>query len=126
MRIVRHLQPRGQSAQDFSVHDLERAARGVVARQLRTREPGGVQGHVYTMRMARINVYLPDDLADAAHAADLNISSLTQAAIRRELERTELQEWIQVVSRRPQTGVSHDAVHEAVNAAREEFGGTGG
>lgn len=78
------------------------------------------------MRMARINVYLPDDLAEAARAADLNISSLTQAAIRRELERTELQDWIQAVSRRPRTGVTHDAVQEAVRAAREELGSTRG
>ena len=35
------------------------------------------------MRMARVNVYLPDDLAAKARAADLNVSRLTQAAIQR-------------------------------------------
>jgi post-segregation antitoxin (ccd killing protein) len=39
------------------------------------------------VRMARANVYLPDDLHERARRADLNVSELTQRAIRSELER---------------------------------------
>jgi len=35
--------------------------------------------------MSRVNVYLPDDLAEKAKKAGLNISSLTQDAIRSSL-----------------------------------------
>ncbi len=37
------------------------------------------------MRMARVNVYLPDDLHRDAKAAHLNVSELCQAAVREEL-----------------------------------------
>ena len=77
------------------------------------------------MRMARVNVYLPDALADAARAADLNISSLTQEAIRRELQQSGLAEWIAEVSRLAKSRVNHAAVQEAVDAARDELGAAG-
>ena len=77
------------------------------------------------MRMARVNVYLPDALADAARAADLNISSLTQEAIRRELQQSELAEWIAEVYRLAKPRVNHAAVQEAVDAARDELGAAG-
>ncbi len=32
------------------------------------------------MRMARVNVYVPDELAEKAKVAGLNVSSLTQEA----------------------------------------------
>jgi post-segregation antitoxin (ccd killing protein) len=88
--------------------------------------PSQIGWCVYSMRMARVNVYLPDDLADAARAADLNISSLTQDAVRRELHRTGIEEWVQTVSRFAKPGVSHDAVQKAIDAAREELGTAGG
>jgi post-segregation antitoxin (ccd killing protein) len=39
------------------------------------------------MRMARVNVYLPDDLLASAKEADLPVSELTQAAVREALAR---------------------------------------
>ncbi len=36
--------------------------------------------------MARLNVYVPDDLAAAARKAELNVSALTQQAIRDALD----------------------------------------
>jgi hypothetical protein len=39
------------------------------------------------MRMPRVNVYLPEELAAEAKAAGLQVSELTQAAIRAELDR---------------------------------------
>jgi hypothetical protein len=39
------------------------------------------------MRMARVNISLPDDLLAGARAADLNVSALTARAIAEELDR---------------------------------------
>ena len=77
---------------------------------------------MYTMRMARVNVYLPDDLAAAARAADLNISNLTQDAIRQELQQVNIQDWIRAVSRLATPRVAHSAVISAVDDARAELG----
>jgi len=42
---------------------------------------------VYVMRMARVNITLPDDLLSQARAAGLNISRLAAAALAEELDR---------------------------------------
>jgi post-segregation antitoxin (ccd killing protein) len=41
----------------------------------------------YSMRMARVNITVPDELLDRARAADLNISRVTAAAVAEELDR---------------------------------------
>jgi post-segregation antitoxin (ccd killing protein) len=71
--------------------------------------------------MARVNVYLPDDLASAARSARLNISSLTQDALRRELQQVDVIKWIDEVHRLSPSRIGHEAVLEAINAAREEL-----
>ena len=58
--------------------------------------------------MARLNVYVPDELAERARARGLNVSALTQAAISAELENSA-------------TGARHDDVLGAIDAARDEF-----
>ena len=78
------------------------------------------------MRMARVNVYLPDDLSDAARAADLNISHLAQEAIRRELRQTGIRDWIASVTRLAPIRLDHAAVASAIDAAREELGAAHG
>lgn len=73
--------------------------------------------------MARVNVYLPDDLAAKAKDAGLNVSSLTQEALRNELAKHELSAWLERVRReRPMPGVSHEAVIAALDAVRAEAG----
>jgi post-segregation antitoxin (ccd killing protein) len=47
--------------------------------------------------MARINIYLPDDLAERVRAADINVSAIAQDALERELKATSLLEWLQEV-----------------------------
>jgi Post-segregation antitoxin CcdA len=42
---------------------------------------------VYSMRMARVNITVPDELLERARAADLNISRVTAAAVTDELDR---------------------------------------
>jgi post-segregation antitoxin (ccd killing protein) len=71
--------------------------------------------------MARLNVYVPDELAEQARSRGLNVSALTQAAISQELERRSLPSWLDslpAVSHR----VDHDAVLAALDDARDEFG----
>ncbi len=69
--------------------------------------------------MPRVNVYLPDDLAAAARAAGLNLSSLTQEAIRRELAGRTTDAWLATLDR-PSIHVSHEHALAALDAAREE------
>jgi post-segregation antitoxin (ccd killing protein) len=71
--------------------------------------------------MARLNVYVPDDLAQEARARGLNVSALTQAAIAEELERASLSAWLDSLA--PiRSSVDHDEVMVAVDDARDEFG----
>ena len=74
------------------------------------------------MRMARVNVYLPDELAQEARSAGLNISSITQEALSRKLARSETDHWLERLDRLPRVEISHERVIEAVVAARAELG----
>ncbi len=75
--------------------------------------------------MSRINVYLPDELALQAKEAGLNVSNLTQQAIRSALAADNLSSWLSRVSALDSTGVEHKAVLAAVAAAKDEFEGNG-
>lgn len=73
------------------------------------------------MRMARVNVYLPDELAEQARAAGLNVSGLTQEAVRGALSVHRTDAWLEDLVGLPRTGASHDDVIAAVREARDEF-----
>lgn len=73
------------------------------------------------MRMARVNVYLPDDLAAEAKAAGLNVSNLTQAALRSALAAGRVDEWLDDVGSMRPLGIKHSAVASAVTAAKDEL-----
>jgi hypothetical protein len=74
--------------------------------------------------MARINVYLPDELADAWRAAGrMNLSQLTQIAIRRELARWDTDPWLRRVTVERGWEVSHQ---EALAALGEDAARAGG
>jgi post-segregation antitoxin (ccd killing protein) len=62
------------------------------------------------MRIARVNVYLPDELAEEAKAAGLNVSGLTQEAVRGALRAGQTDGWLANVARLPRTTVTHDDV----------------
>lgn len=71
--------------------------------------------------MARVNVYLPDDLAAEAKQAGLNLSAVTQEAIRRSLASRSTDSWLErlrwgAASER----VPHARAIEALDAARDE------
>jgi post-segregation antitoxin (ccd killing protein) len=74
------------------------------------------------MRMARVNVYLPDDLAQEARAAELNISRVTQEALSSALAHNKTDRWLDRLESLPQADVSHRSVIAALDEARTEFG----
>ena len=78
---------------------------------------------VYDVCMARLNVYVPDELAQRAKSAEVNVSALVQAALADELDRQATDEWLATVPIRTSGAVVSSAdVVDAVHAARDEFG----
>jgi post-segregation antitoxin (ccd killing protein) len=75
------------------------------------------------MRMARVNVYLPEDLAREAKAAGLNISRITQEALRTELAAHRVNAWLEGVAALPPTGITHEEAMAALDEARRELWG---
>jgi post-segregation antitoxin (ccd killing protein) len=75
------------------------------------------------MRMARVNVYLPDELAQQARDAGLNVSSLTQRALKGALLRSHTDRWLDELDSLASTDVPHESVVDALDRARDEFGG---
>ncbi|HEY6316281.1 MAG TPA: type II toxin-antitoxin system CcdA family antitoxin [Acidimicrobiia bacterium] len=73
--------------------------------------------------MARVNVYLPDELAEEAKAAGLNVSGLTQEAVRSALSAGHTDKWLADVAELPRTAVTHDDVVAAVVQARRDLDG---
>lgn len=71
--------------------------------------------------MARLNVYVPDDLAAAARREGLNVSGLTQHAISAALEARRTARWIESLGSE-ELDLSRDDVLAALDAARNELG----
>lgn len=74
------------------------------------------------MRMARVNVYLPDELAERARAAGVNISGITQDALRGALASVDTDSWLDRLERLTAQDVAHGRVIRALDEARDEFG----
>jgi post-segregation antitoxin (ccd killing protein) len=72
--------------------------------------------------MARLNVYLPDELAAAAREAGLNVSALTRQAVSDSLARQATDRWLASLGD-TESDVTRDDVLTALDAAREELGG---
>ena len=77
------------------------------------------------MRMARVNVYLPDALARAARASGLNISCGTQTALAASLAHEQTDRWLEDLGRLPRTQVPHTSVLRALDEGRAEFADRG-
>ncbi|MDQ6774971.1 MAG: type II toxin-antitoxin system CcdA family antitoxin [Actinomycetota bacterium] len=73
--------------------------------------------------MARVNVYLPDELARRARAAGLNISGVTQEALRSALTGNDTDQWLERLEALSHTEIAHEHVIAAIDEAREELGG---
>ncbi|MGO9558812.1 MAG: type II toxin-antitoxin system CcdA family antitoxin [Acidimicrobiales bacterium] len=70
--------------------------------------------------MARINIYLPDDLAEAARRAGLNVSSISQGAIRNQLVQDSTDAWLATLRSVPAHKATHERAIEALDAVRDE------
>lgn len=70
--------------------------------------------------VARLNVYLPDDLAAAAKEAGLNLSAVTQEAVRRSLASRSTDAWLATLTTRPSEQVPHERALDALDAARDD------
>jgi hypothetical protein len=77
------------------------------------------------MRMARLNVYVPNDLAAAAREAGLNVSGLTQEAIRSALASQARSDWLAEVMSLPSLGLDPEVVEAATAEAKDEWEGHG-
>jgi post-segregation antitoxin (ccd killing protein) len=76
------------------------------------------------MRMARVNVYLPDELAKKAKEKKLNISALAQQAVESALHKNAWAEWLDEVRKDPPlAGLSDEVVRTALQEARDEMWG---
>ncbi|MDE0115891.1 MAG: type II toxin-antitoxin system CcdA family antitoxin [bacterium] len=71
--------------------------------------------------MARVNVYLPDDLAAVAQESGLNVSRLTQEALRRAIETRSLDLWLDEVAALPPAGIELAIIKDAVSEAKDEL-----
>ncbi|MGH9074732.1 MAG: type II toxin-antitoxin system CcdA family antitoxin [Acidimicrobiales bacterium] len=70
--------------------------------------------------VARLNVYLPDDLAAAAKNAGLNLSSVAQEAVRRCLDAGSTDAWLATLEPVGSGHVSHDCALAALDRSRDE------
>jgi post-segregation antitoxin (ccd killing protein) len=70
------------------------------------------------MRIPRINVYLPDELASAAKEQGLNVSALTQEAITEQLGVRATGRWLTGLQAPTGHSATHDDVIAALDAVR--------
>ncbi len=75
------------------------------------------------MCMARVNVYIPDQLAEQARLANVNVSAITQAALTRQLEVLGFRSWIEQLAEELEPVIlPDDRVQAALDSGREDFG----
>lgn len=72
--------------------------------------------------MARVNVYLPDDLAESGRAAGLNVSSGAQEALREQLAAQGTTTWLDRLGGLQGLDVTHEQVMVAIDQVRAEQG----
>jgi post-segregation antitoxin (ccd killing protein) len=73
--------------------------------------------------MARVNIYLSDDLAKRAPEAGLNVSGIAQEAIERELRSRDMKTWLaEVRASSPLKGWTHEDTIAALDEVRAEAG----
>lgn len=80
---------------------------------------------VYCVCMAaRVNIYLPDELARRAREAGLNVSGIAQEAIEAELRVRANREWFADVRAHPPLGgvMTHEDVIATLDEVRAEAG----
>jgi hypothetical protein len=72
--------------------------------------------------MTRVHGYLPDALAEEARAAGLDVSRVAQDALPRELAGRRTSPWLDQLGRLLPSGVTHDAVIDALDTTQADTG----
>lgn len=72
--------------------------------------------------MARVNIYLPDDLAAAAREAGLNVSAVTRQALADALSARATDAWLETLEL-GSSEVTREQTLAAVDAYRDELDG---
>ncbi len=65
-------------------------------------------------------MWVPDELAEQARSVGLNVSALTQSAIREELSRHATDAWLATLP--APRGIDRETAAAALDEARDEFG----
>lgn len=78
---------------------------------------------VYILVVARVNVYLPDELAAEAREAGLNVSRLCRDAVEQALRAARNKAWLAGLADREPIEISHEEVLAAVREAKAELWG---
>ena len=77
---------------------------------------------VYIVCMARLNVYVPDDLAARSREAGLNVSALTQQALLSALAGGQTDGWLSSLPTPRAEPVPLEAVLGALDEVRDDYG----
>lgn len=72
--------------------------------------------------MAKVTIYMPDDLLAEAKDAELNISGLAQAAVAAALRSARTDAWLDELDGRPRSTVRCEDVDRALRDVREHWG----
>ncbi|HYN33413.1 MAG TPA: type II toxin-antitoxin system CcdA family antitoxin [Ilumatobacteraceae bacterium] len=73
--------------------------------------------------MARVNVYLPDQLAAQAKDAQLNVSALTQDAIRSTLAAAATDAWLAGLAELDRPDIDPETVARSIAETKDELWG---
>ncbi len=71
--------------------------------------------------VARLNVYVPDELAEEARRAGLGVSAVAQEAIRRALAARSTDTWLARLRPAPPHLATHESALSALDAIRDEL-----
>lgn len=74
------------------------------------------------MCMARVNIYLPDELAERARDAELNVSHIARDALQAELSAQAADRWLSEVRSLRRPTIDHALVQRALDETRAETG----
>jgi post-segregation antitoxin (ccd killing protein) len=82
-----------------------------------------VTASVYIVCMARVNIYLPDDLAKRAREAGLNVSGIAQESLERKLRILATDQWLDGLRDRPRgPDIPRKELEQLMDEVREESG----
>jgi post-segregation antitoxin (ccd killing protein) len=77
----------------------------------------------YDVEMARVNIYLPDDTAEAARREGLNVSRVCRDAVEAALRAARQRAWLAALQDREPIELDPDVVLAAVREARSSIEG---